>query len=69
MFLAALTTADKSPDRYTSAAERDERLHVNARQFQYPGSKIKRFPVPEEKVPWEVSRIPFKHGITIIISH
>ncbi|XP_077393579.1 transient receptor potential cation channel subfamily M member 2 [Festucalex cinctus] len=30
-------------------------LHVKARHFQYPNSKVTRFPVPEEKVPWEVS--------------
>ncbi|KAB5577294.1 hypothetical protein PHYPO_G00208240 [Pangasianodon hypophthalmus] len=28
--------------------------HVYARQLYYPGSTVKRFPVPEEKVPWEV---------------
>uniref|UniRef100_A0A673C9F8 Transient receptor potential cation channel, subfamily M, member 2 n=1 Tax=Sphaeramia orbicularis TaxID=375764 RepID=A0A673C9F8_9TELE len=33
---------------------RDDGYHVNARQFHYPDSKITRFPVPEEKVPWEV---------------
>ena len=28
--------------------------HVNARQLYYPDSTITRFPVPEEKVSWEV---------------
>uniref|UniRef100_A0A4W4H3K8 TRPM SLOG domain-containing protein n=1 Tax=Electrophorus electricus TaxID=8005 RepID=A0A4W4H3K8_ELEEL len=28
--------------------------HFYARQLHYPGSNVKRFPVPEEKVPWEV---------------
>ncbi|KAM9804599.1 transient receptor potential cation channel subfamily M member 2-like [Neosynchiropus ocellatus] len=30
-------------------------VHVKARQLHYPNSKMRRFPVPEEKVPWEVS--------------
>ncbi|RVE58090.1 hypothetical protein OJAV_G00205850 [Oryzias javanicus] len=30
-------------------------FHVNCRQYYYPESKVTRFPVPEEKVPWEVS--------------
>uniref|UniRef100_A0A669BF39 Transient receptor potential cation channel, subfamily M, member 2 n=1 Tax=Oreochromis niloticus TaxID=8128 RepID=A0A669BF39_ORENI len=29
-------------------------FHVKSRQFSYPNSKLTRFPVPEEKVPWEV---------------
>uniref|UniRef100_A0A4W3H5R4 Transient receptor potential cation channel, subfamily M, member 2 n=1 Tax=Callorhinchus milii TaxID=7868 RepID=A0A4W3H5R4_CALMI len=28
--------------------------HVDARSFFYPDSNIERFPVPDEKVPWEV---------------
>uniref|UniRef100_A0A3Q2T1Y8 Uncharacterized protein n=1 Tax=Fundulus heteroclitus TaxID=8078 RepID=A0A3Q2T1Y8_FUNHE len=32
-----------------------DRFHVKARQLHYPNSKITRFPVPEEKVPWNVS--------------
>ncbi|RXM32084.1 Transient receptor potential cation channel subfamily M member 2 [Acipenser ruthenus] len=28
--------------------------HLNARQLLYPASSVKRFPVPDEKVPWEV---------------
>ena len=28
--------------------------HVNARQLYYPDSTVTRFPVPEEKVSWEV---------------
>ncbi|XP_055975296.1 transient receptor potential cation channel subfamily M member 2 isoform X2 [Sorex fumeus] len=27
--------------------------HVNARHFLYPSSSVMRFPVPDEKVPWE----------------
>ncbi|KAM9804936.1 transient receptor potential cation channel subfamily M member 2-like [Neosynchiropus ocellatus] len=30
-------------------------VHVKARQLHYPNSKMRRFPVPEEKIPWEVS--------------
>ncbi|XP_041432693.1 transient receptor potential cation channel subfamily M member 2 isoform X2 [Xenopus laevis] len=29
--------------------------HVNARDIWYPNSNITRFPVPDEKVPWEVN--------------
>ncbi|KAM9347244.1 transient receptor potential cation channel subfamily M member 2 [Symphorus nematophorus] len=50
-----LTTTDESPDTYVSASEKEDGFHVNARQFHYPSSKVTRFPVPEEKVPWEVS--------------
>lgn len=32
--------------------------HVNARHLLYPNSPIMRFPVPNEKVPWEVSAGP-----------
>ncbi|XP_048857884.1 transient receptor potential cation channel subfamily M member 2 isoform X2 [Brienomyrus brachyistius] len=28
--------------------------HIKARHLHYPGSQVTRFPVPEEKVPWEV---------------
>ncbi|XP_066433176.1 transient receptor potential cation channel subfamily M member 2 [Eleutherodactylus coqui] len=28
--------------------------HVNARNIHYPDSNVERFPVPDEKVPWEV---------------
>lgn len=39
---------------YTSSLKKKDTFHVNARQFYYPDSKVTRFPVPEEKVPWEV---------------
>lgn len=29
--------------------------HVNARHLLYPNSHVTRFPVPNEKVPWDVS--------------
>ncbi|KAA8588234.1 hypothetical protein FQN60_001428 [Etheostoma spectabile] len=47
-----LTTTDESPDIYTT--EKEDGLHVNARQLYYPNSKITRFPVPDENVPWKV---------------
>uniref|UniRef100_A0A671Z4B5 Transient receptor potential cation channel, subfamily M, member 2 n=1 Tax=Sparus aurata TaxID=8175 RepID=A0A671Z4B5_SPAAU len=53
-FYSALTTTDESPDTYVSTSEKEDGFHVNARQFHYPGSKVTRFPVPDEKVPWEV---------------
>lgn len=31
--------------------------HVNARHLIYPNSPVLRFPVPDEKVPWEVSAV------------
>nr|DBA20103.1 TPA: hypothetical protein GDO54_015833 [Pyxicephalus adspersus] len=38
--------------------DKDETLfspcHVNARNIHYPDSNVIRFPVPDEKVPWEV---------------
>ncbi|XP_029385890.1 transient receptor potential cation channel subfamily M member 2 [Echeneis naucrates] len=49
------TTADETPDTMRNVSENEDSFHVNARQFHYPNSKITRFPVPEEKVPWEVS--------------
>ncbi|XP_062390194.1 transient receptor potential cation channel subfamily M member 2-like [Sardina pilchardus] len=33
--------------------------HFHARSFLYPGTNNKRFPVPEEKVPWEVDFTPY----------
>lgn len=40
-------------------AEWKKTHHVYARQLYYPGSTVKRFPVPEEKVPWEVPEHKF----------
>ncbi|XP_068559379.1 transient receptor potential cation channel subfamily M member 2 [Cebidichthys violaceus] len=50
-----LTTTDESPDSLINTSEKEDEFHVNARQLHYPNSKLTRFPVPEEKVPWEVS--------------
>ncbi|XP_078142127.1 transient receptor potential cation channel subfamily M member 2 [Centroberyx gerrardi] len=45
-----------SPEILGNVSEKDKaRFHVNAREFHYPDSKLTRFAVPEEKVPWEVS--------------
>ncbi|XP_036395897.1 transient receptor potential cation channel subfamily M member 2 [Megalops cyprinoides] len=44
---------DQAESRQELKTERT-RYHVNARRFRYPGSTVERFPVPEEKVPWEV---------------
>lgn len=60
-FPAALTAADKSLDTYISSSESTDSFHTKARQFHYPNSKITRFPVPEEKVPWEVFHILCQH--------
>ncbi|TNN53990.1 Transient receptor potential cation channel subfamily M member 2 [Liparis tanakae] len=50
-----LTTSDESSDTLTNASEKEDGFHVKARQLYYPDCKLTRFPVPEEKVPWEVS--------------
>ncbi|KAE8299410.1 hypothetical protein D5F01_LYC01805 [Larimichthys crocea] len=54
------STTDESPDTYASTSEKEDGFHVKARQFHYPGSKLTRFPVPEEKVPWETSFSSYK---------
>ncbi|XP_077473871.1 transient receptor potential cation channel subfamily M member 2 [Stigmatopora argus] len=51
---STLLTGKDSSEPLESVNE-TEGFHVKARQFQYPNSKVTRFPVPEEKVPWEVS--------------
>ncbi|XP_007577647.1 transient receptor potential cation channel subfamily M member 2 [Poecilia formosa] len=48
------TMPDESSNSLRTAEEEDG-FHVKSHQLQFPDSKIKRFPVPEEKVPWEVS--------------
>uniref|UniRef100_A0A672HNE4 Transient receptor potential cation channel, subfamily M, member 2 n=1 Tax=Salarias fasciatus TaxID=181472 RepID=A0A672HNE4_SALFA len=37
-----------------SMAEKETGFHVKCRQVHYPNTRVTRFPVPEEKVPWEV---------------
>ncbi|XP_042350815.1 transient receptor potential cation channel subfamily M member 2 [Plectropomus leopardus] len=51
---SALVTTDESLDALRNTSEKEDGFHVKARQFHYPDSKLTRFPVPEEKVPWEV---------------
>lgn len=53
IFLPTVSMTTDKPS-YTSASEKVDRCHINARQFYYPDSKVTRFPVPEEKVPWQV---------------
>lgn len=51
---AAPAGVDETPDSFRNTSEKGSGFHVNSRQFSYPNSKLTRFPVPEEKVPWEV---------------
>ncbi|XP_063356305.1 transient receptor potential cation channel subfamily M member 2 [Pelmatolapia mariae] len=51
---------DETPDSFRNTPEKRSGFHVNSRQFSYPNSKLTRFPVPEEKVPWEVSFSSYK---------
>ncbi|KAL0985692.1 hypothetical protein UPYG_G00160580 [Umbra pygmaea] len=53
--LPSKLSPDDPGEPKTKEEERKETCyHVNARRLVYPGSNIPRFPVPEEKVPWEV---------------
>nr|XP_031316590.1 transient receptor potential cation channel subfamily M member 2 isoform X1 [Camelus dromedarius]XP_031316591.1 transient receptor potential cation channel subfamily M member 2 isoform X1 [Camelus dromedarius]XP_031316592.1 transient receptor potential cation channel subfamily M member 2 isoform X1 [Camelus dromedarius]XP_031316593.1 transient receptor potential cation channel subfamily M member 2 isoform X1 [Camelus dromedarius] len=45
---------DPELDRGQKAEDPGDAYHVNARHLFYPGSSVLRFPVPNEKVPWEV---------------
>ncbi|KAM4731283.1 transient receptor potential cation channel subfamily M member 2 [Anableps anableps] len=49
------TVPDEPSSSLKNAAEKEDSFHVKSRQLHYPNSKITRFPVPEEKVPWKVS--------------
>ncbi|XP_028292480.1 transient receptor potential cation channel subfamily M member 2 isoform X2 [Gouania willdenowi] len=46
---------DGTTEPLSDCSEKDESSHVKCRQLHYPDSRITRFPVPEEKVSWEVS--------------
>ncbi|XP_029968357.1 transient receptor potential cation channel subfamily M member 2-like [Salarias fasciatus] len=46
--------ADETSDPLRSMAEKETGFHVKCRQVHYPNTRVTRFPVPEEKVPWEV---------------
>ncbi|XP_067459474.1 transient receptor potential cation channel subfamily M member 2-like isoform X1 [Thunnus thynnus] len=47
-------TTSATTDSESPKTEKEDSFHVNARQLHYPNSKLNRFPVPDEKVPWEV---------------
>lgn len=49
---------DPDLDGRQKAEDLGDAHHVNARHLLYPNSPIVRFPVPNEKVPWEVSAVP-----------
>lgn len=57
----ASQTASEGQDPELDGRQKAEDLgdahHVNARHLLYPNSPIVRFPVPNEKVPWEVSAV------------
>lgn len=46
---------DHELDGRQKAEDVGDSHHVNARHLLYPHSHVTRFPVPNEKVPWEVS--------------
>lgn len=49
---------DLEPDGRQEEEDVGDTHHVNARHLLYPNSHVTRFPVPNEKVPWEVSAGP-----------
>uniref|UniRef100_A0A2K5ELM0 Transient receptor potential cation channel subfamily M member 2 n=1 Tax=Aotus nancymaae TaxID=37293 RepID=A0A2K5ELM0_AOTNA len=46
---------DAEPGGGKKMEERGDGYHVSARHLLYPSSPVTRFPVPNEKVPWEVT--------------
>uniref|UniRef100_A0A4W2F225 Uncharacterized protein n=1 Tax=Bos indicus x Bos taurus TaxID=30522 RepID=A0A4W2F225_BOBOX len=44
---------DPELDSRSKAEDPDDAYHVNARHLLYPSCSVLRFPVPNEKVPWE----------------
>ncbi|MGH0117659.1 UNVERIFIED_CONTAM: hypothetical protein FKN15_041851 [Acipenser sinensis] len=48
----SIDTADMNSTE--ESEDGNPQYHLNARQLLYPASSVKRFPVPDEKVPWEV---------------
>ncbi|XP_035248591.1 transient receptor potential cation channel subfamily M member 2 isoform X2 [Anguilla anguilla] len=52
------TGTDQAEPQKETAKEKTE-YHVNARRLQYPDSTVRRFPVPEEMVPWEVEFVGY----------
>ncbi|KAG7254474.1 hypothetical protein CRUP_021644, partial [Coryphaenoides rupestris] len=56
-----LTVERESQEVQWKSVEREETgFHVNARLFYYPGTKVTRFPVPEEMVPWKEAFTSYK---------
>uniref|UniRef100_A0AAY4EJ95 Transient receptor potential cation channel subfamily M member 2 n=1 Tax=Denticeps clupeoides TaxID=299321 RepID=A0AAY4EJ95_9TELE len=47
-------STERLPDEPLAEEAESEKRHVYARHLHYPDSNVTRFPVPEEKVPWEV---------------
>lgn len=45
---------DAEPGGRRKAEEAGDGYHINARHLHYPRSLVTRFPVPNEKVPWEM---------------
>lgn len=57
---SAIKSTNTDPSEATeSKSEWEKTHHINACQLYYPGSTAVRFPVPEEKVPWEVPKCKF----------
>ncbi|XP_041117862.1 transient receptor potential cation channel subfamily M member 2-like isoform X2 [Polyodon spathula] len=55
LLLSNSKSIDTADVNSTEASEGGKpQYHLNARQLLYPASSVKRFPVPDEKVPWEV---------------
>ncbi|XP_067892332.1 transient receptor potential cation channel subfamily M member 2 isoform X2 [Heterodontus francisci] len=53
----ALVISDsKNNEKEIECEEKDLKplYHINARRLMYPDTNIERYPVPDEKVPWEV---------------
>lgn len=46
---------DPELDSRSKVEDPGDAYHVNARHLLYPSCSVLRFPVPNEKVPWEVS--------------
>ncbi|XP_039598768.1 transient receptor potential cation channel subfamily M member 2 [Polypterus senegalus] len=58
----AVGKSKEAEQKETSDEEDDPEphYHVNARQLLYPDSNVKRFPVPDERVPWEIDFSAYK---------
>uniref|UniRef100_A0A2I3RP84 Transient receptor potential cation channel subfamily M member 2 n=1 Tax=Pan troglodytes TaxID=9598 RepID=A0A2I3RP84_PANTR len=54
----AVEEPDAEPGGRKKTEEPGDSYHVNARHLLYPNCPVTRFPVPNEKVPWEVSACP-----------